>query len=84
MLRFPELGRERVMVVRLLVTCHVAHAMPHGLVARLPGGDDLAEDTWVRVVGVLGVGDVEGTRVPVLEVTHWEQVLPLRDPYVFA
>lgn len=49
----PDIPGPDFAVVRLVVTCHVAHAYPDGLVAYLPGQERPKQDLWYRVEGQL-------------------------------
>ncbi|MFZ5824913.1 MAG: TIGR03943 family putative permease subunit [Bacillota bacterium] len=79
----PDLTGSDFAVVRLVVTCHVAHAYPDGLVAYLPGQERPKQDLWYRVEGQLEPWTYREKTTLKLKI---ERATPLEkpaDPYVY-
>lgn len=70
-------------VVRLVVTCHVAHAFPDGLLAVSPGKARPAQDTWHRVEGILEPYVYQGKSTLRLKLTSLTPISAPTDPYVY-
>lgn len=50
----PDVAADQFALVRLVVTCHVAHAYPDGLIAYFPGqAERPPQDRWYRLEGIL-------------------------------
>lgn len=82
-LAFDGAAPDEFGVVRLIVTCHVAHAMPDGLAVIYPGAAEFADDDWVRVLGVLEMSEYRGMAVPKLRAERVERVERPVDPYIY-
>lgn len=80
----PDVGATDFAIVRLVVTCHVAHAYPDGLVAYQPDSTDRPEqDLWYRAVGILEPFTYQEKTTLRLRI---EQLTPIEkpvDPYVY-
>lgn len=78
-----ELGPSQFVLARLVVTCHVAHAAPDGLLVTLADRTRPAQDSWSRVEGTLQPMTYQGKPTMGLRV---EKILPIfepAEPYVF-
>lgn len=80
----PDVGDGDFAIVRLVVTCHVAHAYPDGLVAYQKDLTERPEqDLWYRVTGILEPFTYQGKTTLRLRI---EQLTPIDkpvDPYVY-
>jgi uncharacterized membrane protein YraQ (UPF0718 family) len=77
------IGLNLFTVTRLVVTCHVAHAYPDGLLAYIPGKPRPAQDTWHRVEGVLEPHTFKGASVLRIRVDKLTPIPKPADPYVY-
>jgi putative membrane protein len=66
----PEvLGADEFVPARLGMTCCVADLVPYGLVCKYDKAGELEADAWVRVEGVIQIGEYEGMAEPQIAVT---------------
>lgn len=79
----PGAGSEEFAVTRLVVTCHVAHAYPDGLLAVRPGVDRPAEDTWYRVEGLLEMSAFQGQPTLRIKIEQLTAIAKPSDPYIY-
>lgn len=72
----------QVAIARFAMSCCVADATAHGLVAE---GDvtKLKNDTWVRVKGIIDTTEYNKGTVPVLKITSIEKISEPEQPYVY-
>ncbi|GEM_PF-7076400 len=71
------------LIARLLVTCHVAHAQPEGLLTADDSLVNLPDDTWVAVSGTLEYRQLEGRGELVLGHPQYTILEDPPSPYVF-
>lgn len=80
----PDVAADQFALVRLVVTCHVAHAYPDGLVAYFPGQSERPQqDSWHRLEGILEPFTYRDKVTLRLKI---EQATPIEapaDPYVY-
>jgi putative membrane protein len=80
----PDAGPLDWTLVRLVVTCHVAHAYPDGLLIVRDGLTERpAQDAWLRVDGVLEPYVYKGQKVIRLRATSLQPISAPADPYVY-
>jgi uncharacterized repeat protein (TIGR03943 family) len=80
----PEAGPTEWTLVRLVVTCHVAHAYPDGLLIAKDGLTERpAQDTWFRVDGVLEPYVYQGQKTIRLRASSLQPISAPADPYVY-
>ncbi len=77
------LPADQTMIARLLVSCHVACAIPEGITAQHTDLAVLPDDTWVSVRGNLQLVDEDGLEQLVLDVVSYSKLETKPDPYVF-
>lgn len=70
-------------IVRLVVTCHVAHAAPDGLVVTVPGQVAPKQDTWHRAEGTLEAFELNGVKTVRLVADKFTDIDEPPIPYVF-
>lgn len=78
-----EADPTRFTVARFTVTCCAADASGVGLAVRAPAPVTLPADTWVRVVGTLGLETIKGETVPVVFAEQLTGVAQPADPYLY-
>jgi len=79
----PDTTPDEFAVTRLVVTCHVAHAMPDGLLAYSPGVPRPALDSWHHVEGVLEAFTFDGTKTLRIKIDQIKAIPQPTDPYVY-
>jgi len=81
----PEhVAADQFTIVRLVVTCHVAHAFPDGLLTSpLEGGQKPKENSWFRAEGVLGPITLGGQQTIRLTLTSLTSIAQPSDPYIY-
>ncbi len=79
----PDVQESEFAIVRLVVTCHVAHAYPDGLVTYLPDQGRPAQDGWYQVEGVLEPWTYQGKPTLKLRVEHATPIEQPTEPYVY-
>lgn len=71
-------------LARLIVTCHVAHAYPDGLLIAKEGLTERPnQDSWFRVEGVLEPYTFEGTPTIRVRATSLQSIAAPSDPYIY-
>ncbi|MUT66872.1 TIGR03943 family protein [Paenibacillus sp. NEAU-GSW1] len=70
-------------VSRLAMQCCSADTEPYGILAVTNDGTALAEDTWVRVTGVLGETMYRDNKIMELSVQHIETIPAPESAYVY-
>jgi len=77
-------GADQFTIVRLVVTCHVAHAFPDGLLTSpMPGGEKPKENDWFRAEGILGPITLSGQETIWLTLTSLTPIAQPADPYIY-
>ncbi len=77
------LEADEVTLVRLIVTCHVAHAAPDGFILRWPEAGSLKTDSWYRVEGIFEKGLFDGRETIRIRVKSVTPVDKPADPYIY-
>lgn len=81
----PEgLGPGEFVLARLIVTCHVAHAVPDGFLVLWPEAGQLQDDTWYRVKGTFGMSQYLGEEIISIQAEELTPVEKPRDPYIYG
>lgn len=70
-------------VARFVVACCTADSSGVSLAVRWPGGETLATDSWVRVVGALKFADTPEGREPYIEASEVAAVPRPATPYLY-
>jgi putative membrane protein len=79
----PNAKSDEFAVVRLVVTCHVAHASPDGLIVTTQGQERPQQDSWHRAEGVLEAYEFNGVKTVHLLVDKITTIEEPPVPYVF-
>lgn len=82
-LKDETLNDNHWVLARFLVTHCVADASVLGVLVELNQNEQLLENTWIRVQGIIQVNKHHGSSVPVIKVVNWKQIEQLRDPYIY-
>lgn len=79
----PQLGADQFMVARFMVTCCSADGTAVAAAVVWPGSADLADNTWVRVRGVVDVTQYAGRPLPLISATSVEPTTEPEHPYMY-
>lgn len=79
----PGAGPEEFAITRLVVTCHVAHAYPDGLLVTLPGTPRPAEDSWFLAEGVLELTTFQEQETLRIKLDRLTAIPRPSDPYIY-
>jgi putative membrane protein len=79
-IRFTD---DQFMVARFTITCCVADASAIGLLVQADDASQFASDSWVRVTGTFGEGQLDGEALPVLLADEITPVQPPEQPYLY-
>jgi putative membrane protein len=79
-IRFAD---DQFMVARFTITCCVADASAIGLLVQAEDASQFASDSWVRVTGTFGEGQLDGETLPVLLADQITPVQPPEQPYLY-
>jgi putative membrane protein len=74
---------DQFMVARFTITCCVADASAIGLLVQADDASQFASDSWVRVAGTFGEGQLDGQALPVLLAEEITPVQPPEQPYLY-
>lgn len=78
-----RLPQGQFLVGRFAVSCCVADAFAVGVIVESEQADDWAANQWVHVVGLVHVGDLDGTPVPLIAAESIKEVSIPPQPYLF-
>lgn len=79
----PDVKPEEFAITRLVVTCHVAHAFPDGLLAVFPGKERPPQDSWFRAEGVLELFKYQGADTLRIKLDKLTPIEKPADPYIY-
>jgi putative membrane protein len=71
------------LVFRFLIFCCAADALPAGALVSGKDADSFAQDSWVRVEGVLGLKKVGDLLFPLIQADRITKISPPKNPYLF-
>jgi putative membrane protein len=75
--------QKHFLVFRFLIVCCAADALPAGALVASEDADSFAQDSWVRVEGVLGLKKVGDLTFPLIKADRITKISPPKDPYLF-
>lgn len=78
-----DLAKDEFALVRLIVTCHVAHAVPEGVIAVWPQAQSLKVDTWYKLVGTVELSRYRGQETFKVVVKELVPTAQPKDAYVY-
>ncbi|MDR3564539.1 MAG: TIGR03943 family protein [Negativicutes bacterium] len=79
----PEAANNQFTLVRYVVMCCTADALPYGMLCELKDAAKYKEGTWLTIKGVVQKTKYEDKTVPTLRITSLQQVPEPKEPYVF-
>lgn len=78
-----EFAENQLVLARYYITHCVADASVIGFLTELEGANDLQQDSWLEIEGVLAVGTYDGYELPIIKVTSWNMINEPSEPYIF-
>ncbi len=79
----PEAANNQFSLVRYVVVCCTADALPYGVLCELKDAAKYKEGTWLTIKGVVQKTKYEDRSVPAIKITSLRQVPKPKEPYVF-
>lgn len=79
----PEAKANITSLVRYVIVCCTADAVPYGVLTELGEAGKYKDGTWLSIKGIIQQSTSEGRIGPVIKVTSWQQVKEPKNPYVF-
>ncbi|HRF46341.1 MAG TPA: TIGR03943 family protein [Anaerolineales bacterium] len=78
-----QLGGDRFMVARFMVTCCAADAAAVAAAVIWPDSVDLVDNTWVRVRGTIDITEYAGRPLPLIDAVSVEPTSEPEHPYMY-
>ena len=78
-----DFAANQLVLSRFLITHCVADASVIGFVTEFEGADQLKQDSWLEIEGVLTLGSYDGYELPIIKVTSWDTINEPNEPYLF-
>ncbi|MFF2089210.1 TIGR03943 family putative permease subunit [Paenibacillus sp. NPDC058174] len=70
-------------ISRLAMLCCSADTEPYGILAVIPDGQKLADDTWVQATGTIGLTHYLGNEIMELQIDEIKTIKQPKSPYVY-
>ncbi|GLB60886.1 TIGR03943 family putative permease subunit [Cytobacillus sp. NCCP-133] len=77
------LSSNQLVISRFLITHCVADASMIGFLSELEEAPELYENMWVKVKGVIDTATYNGTEMPLIKITGWEEIDEPFIPYLY-
>ncbi len=81
--REDDFTANQLVIGRFVITHCVADAGILGFLSEFDDATALTEDTWIEATGTIIIKDYNGTPLPVIKVTEWEEVEESDQPYLY-
>lgn len=81
--RPPETPKSQFSLVRYVVMCCTADALPYGILCELEDAAGYQDGTWLTIEGVVQNATSEDKTIPLIKITSLQQVAEPEAPYVF-
>ena len=81
--RPPAVSSTQFSLVRYVIICCVADALPYGVLCELKNAGSYEDGTWLSIQGVIGHAVYEEKSVPVVKITSVKKIKEPKSPYVF-
>ena len=78
-----DFSGNQLVLSRFFITHCVADASVIGFLTEFEGADQLQQDSWLEIEGVLAVGVYDGYEMPIIKVTSWDIINEPNEPYIF-
>lgn len=79
----PKIASNQFSLVRYVVVCCTADALPYGILCELTAGAGYEEGTWLTVKGRIRQASYEDKMVPSIQITSVKKIPEPEKPYVF-
>ena len=79
----PQLGADRFMVARFMVTCCAADSAAVAAAVIWPDSVELVDNTWVRVRGTIDITEYAGRPLPLIDAVSVEPTSEPDHPYMY-
>ena len=76
-------AQNQLVLSRFLITHCIADASVVGFLSELPEAPNLAEDTWIEVMGTIDTVDYEGSTLPIIKIEQWVEIKEPSTPYLY-
>jgi putative membrane protein len=77
------LKQDQLVISRFLISHCVADASIIGFLSELPEASTIEKDTWIEANGVLDITTYNGTELPIIKITNWQQISQPKEPYLY-
>ncbi|MEN6412911.1 MAG: TIGR03943 family protein [Veillonellales bacterium] len=81
--RPPGITKNQFSLVRYVIVCCTADALPYGVLCECKNGEKFKDGTWLSIKGVIQQSNYEDKVVPAIKITSLKQVKEPQTPYVF-
>jgi putative membrane protein len=79
----PDLSPHQFSLVRYVVTCCSADALPYGVLCETNDAAQYQEGKWLKIRGIIQQSTYNGEPVGMVKTTAATEITPPKDPYVF-
>lgn len=76
-------AQNQLVLSRFLITHCIADASVVGFLSELPEAPNLAEDTWIEVMGTIDTVEYEGSTLPIIKIEQWVEIKEPSTPYLY-
>ncbi|MDF9408864.1 MAG: hypothetical protein A4E52_01981 [Pelotomaculum sp. PtaB.Bin013] len=70
-------------LVRYVITCCSADAMPDGFMCEYKNASNFREGDWLNIRGTIQLGKYEGNTIPVIRITAFSKAQEPQNPYIY-
>jgi len=70
-------------LVRYVIACCSADAMPDGFICEYNNASNLTEGDWLNIRGTIQLGRYEGNTIPIINVTSFSMAQTPQKPYIY-
>lgn len=81
--RGPEYSDSQFSLVRYVIVCCTADALPYGILCEVKDAAKYNDGTWLTIQGVVQTTKHGNESVPTIKITSMQQVPEPKEPYVF-
>jgi putative membrane protein len=81
--REPDFAKEKAVIARFGISCCVADASVYGMLANGKQLQSIANDEWVKVIGVIKQTNYKGNVFPCIEIKGMNKIKQPNDPYIY-
>ncbi len=78
-----EFQSDQFGLVRYVITCCSADALPGGFFCKYASTSNLSEGSWLNIKGIIDLDKYEGNVIPIIKVTSLSKAKQPQSPYVY-